>query len=70
MNMTFNRSKFGSELLIIHLVMSQENVRERLEARHFIDKYTTDILMVKYTKRQQEGCLKIFLIGHKQALHT
>ena len=50
--------------------MSQENVRERLEARHFIDKYTTDILMVKYTKRQQKGCLKIFPIGHKQALHT
>ena len=43
-----DRSKFGSEILIIHLVMSKKDAKQRLTVRHFGDKNLTNLLMVKY----------------------
>ena len=42
-----NRSKFGPEILMIHLVMSKKDAKQRLTVRHFGDKNITNILMVK-----------------------
>ena len=43
-----DRSKFGSEILIIHLVMPKKDAKQRLTVRHFGDKNITNILMVKF----------------------
>ena len=42
----YKRAKFGSDILVVHLVMTEDDVTQRLDGRHNNDK-VKDILMVR-----------------------